>query len=248
MCGIQTSIIARAEFENEPIDALYCSTLYADLNRAIADYKSTGNTEIIRDAIDSRVARSLRSVDGLLAQEVRDVYLTAESKHRSKRLMGLRILSAAGTIVRKPDGFTLLKMDLSNSSLNRRAWSDVSTDTLSDPRQARSAANDLMWSIGIYTGDSPFQLRAPANKPNPVLSQTDVTDVSAEFVADPFHAAPRRPLVHVLRSAGPRNATRRNQSRHQRRRIQLDLPTDRAPRTVFIFLIHTCSSGKATTT
>ncbi|HET7112793.1 MAG TPA: hypothetical protein VFI57_04080, partial [Pyrinomonadaceae bacterium] len=62
------SIIGRAEFENEPIDALYCSTLYNDLNRAIADYKSSGQTEIIREAIDSRVARSLRSVDGLLAQ------------------------------------------------------------------------------------------------------------------------------------------------------------------------------------
>ena len=62
------SIIGRAEFENEPIDALYCSTLYDDLNRAIADYKLSGNSEIIRDAIDTRVARSLRSVDGLLAQ------------------------------------------------------------------------------------------------------------------------------------------------------------------------------------
>jgi hypothetical protein len=62
------SIIARAEFENEPIDTLYCSTLYADLNRAIAGYKSTGHSEIIREAIDSRVARSLRSVDGLLTQ------------------------------------------------------------------------------------------------------------------------------------------------------------------------------------
>jgi hypothetical protein len=60
------SIIARAEFENEPIDALYCSTLYEDLNRAIAEYKSTGNSEIIRDAIDSRVARSLRNVDRMI--------------------------------------------------------------------------------------------------------------------------------------------------------------------------------------
>lgn len=64
----KTSIIARAEFENEPIDALYSSTLYADLNRAIDDYKATGRPEIIRDAIDSRVARSLRSVDGLMVQ------------------------------------------------------------------------------------------------------------------------------------------------------------------------------------
>jgi hypothetical protein len=43
-----------------------------------------------------------------------------------------------------------------------------------------------MWSIGIYTGDSPFQLQAPANHTNPVLRNTDVTDVPAEFVADPF--------------------------------------------------------------
>ena len=57
------SIIARAEFENAPIDALYYSTLYNDLNRAIAEYKSTGNSVIIRDAIDTRVARSLRNVD-----------------------------------------------------------------------------------------------------------------------------------------------------------------------------------------
>lgn len=41
-----------------------------------------------------------------------------------------------------------------------------------------------MWSIGIYTGDSPFQLRGTAN--NPVLSHKDVTDIVAEFVADPF--------------------------------------------------------------
>lgn len=69
ICGeYKQSIIARAEFENEPIDALYCSNLYADLNRAVADYKATGNSEIIREAIDSRVAHSLRSVDGLLAQ------------------------------------------------------------------------------------------------------------------------------------------------------------------------------------
>ncbi|HEX6047213.1 MAG TPA: hypothetical protein VFZ22_22175 [Pyrinomonadaceae bacterium] len=41
-----------------------------------------------------------------------------------------------------------------------------------------------MWSIGIYTGDSPFQL-APTT-PNPVLTHTDVTDIPAAFVADPF--------------------------------------------------------------
>jgi hypothetical protein len=43
-----------------------------------------------------------------------------------------------------------------------------------------------MWSIGIYTGDSPFQLQPQANQANPVLTSANVTDVPAEFVADPF--------------------------------------------------------------
>lgn len=43
-----------------------------------------------------------------------------------------------------------------------------------------------MWSIGIYTGSSPFQLGAPANHANPILRHADVTDATADFVADPF--------------------------------------------------------------
>ncbi|HDH53130.1 MAG TPA: hypothetical protein ENH24_01430 [Nitrospirae bacterium] len=43
-----------------------------------------------------------------------------------------------------------------------------------------------VWSIGIYTGESPFNLAPPENINNPVLTARDVTDVTAEFVADPF--------------------------------------------------------------
>ncbi len=43
-----------------------------------------------------------------------------------------------------------------------------------------------MWSIGIYTGDSPFDLREAQGSKNPVLTPADVTDISAAFVADPF--------------------------------------------------------------
>ena len=41
-----------------------------------------------------------------------------------------------------------------------------------------------MWSIGIYTGDSPYDLKPGTD--NPVLTNADVTDRSAVFVADPF--------------------------------------------------------------
>jgi hypothetical protein len=43
-----------------------------------------------------------------------------------------------------------------------------------------------VWSIGIYTGSSPFRLSAPPGLRNPVLTHHDVSDLRAAFVADPF--------------------------------------------------------------
>ena len=42
------------------------------------------------------------------------------------------------------------------------------------------------WSIGIYVGESPVSLSPSEGVANPVLTARHVTDVSAEFVADPF--------------------------------------------------------------
>lgn len=63
---MQSSIRSRAAFENEPLDFLYARRLYDDLRQAIAAYRSTGNAEIVRSAIDQRIVASLRNVDGLL--------------------------------------------------------------------------------------------------------------------------------------------------------------------------------------
>ena len=46
-------------------------------------------------------------------------------------------------------------------------------------------AKQYRWSIGIYLGKSPF-IVSPGDIRNPVLTAKDVTDVPAEFVADPF--------------------------------------------------------------
>jgi hypothetical protein len=42
------------------------------------------------------------------------------------------------------------------------------------------------WTIGIYSGESPFALTNELGFRNPVLKAEDVTDVPAKFVADPF--------------------------------------------------------------
>ncbi len=42
------------------------------------------------------------------------------------------------------------------------------------------------WSIGIYTGSSPLDISPSANPGNPVLTASDVTDMPARFLADPF--------------------------------------------------------------
>ena len=42
------------------------------------------------------------------------------------------------------------------------------------------------WSIGIYTGTTPWQIVPADHIINPVLTRHDVTDAQATFVADPF--------------------------------------------------------------
>ena len=42
------------------------------------------------------------------------------------------------------------------------------------------------WSIGIYTGPSPFHLSVPEGVSNPVLTASDVTDFEADILAHPF--------------------------------------------------------------
>ena len=65
---LQASITARAAFENEPLGFLYARRLRAELRQAIAAYRSSGDAEIVRAALDQRIVGSLRSVDGLLVQ------------------------------------------------------------------------------------------------------------------------------------------------------------------------------------
>jgi hypothetical protein len=48
------------------------------------------------------------------------------------------------------------------------------------------AHRECKWSIGIYHGDSLCNFSSPKNIKNPVLTAKDVTDVKADFVADPF--------------------------------------------------------------
>ena len=49
-----------------------------------------------------------------------------------------------------------------------------------------AAPSDDVWSIGIYSGSSPFDLRTAQDAHNPVLTRELVSDVPATFVADPF--------------------------------------------------------------
>ena len=51
---------------------------------------------------------------------------------------------------------------------------------------AAPAQKQHLFSIGIYTGLSPFELKADSKIVNPVLSRQDVSDVKCLFVADPF--------------------------------------------------------------
>jgi hypothetical protein len=48
------------------------------------------------------------------------------------------------------------------------------------------AAKTSVWTLGIYTGTSPLQLRPVPNVANPELTASDVTDMKVDAVAHPF--------------------------------------------------------------
>jgi len=50
----------------------------------------------------------------------------------------------------------------------------------------RLKSDSQVWSIGLYEGSDPVTLRPAAGVSNPILTASDVTDVPARFVADPF--------------------------------------------------------------
>ena len=62
----------------------------------------------------------------------------------------------------------------------------------SQPPMAAVEASKEIWSIGIYTGPTPLRLGegsipgSTLRPANPVLTAASITDVTAEFVADPF--------------------------------------------------------------
>ncbi len=60
-----------------------------------------------------------------------------------------------------------------------------SSDEISEP-SVTQLRREHLWSIGIYIGNSPFDLASPEYVTNPVLSHKDISDVPALFVADPF--------------------------------------------------------------
>jgi hypothetical protein len=57
-------------------------------------------------------------------------------------------------------------------------------DTQKLPATKPAAPN--IWTIGIYTGTSPFQLSSPENIKNPVLTAAVVNDLKVDIVAHPF--------------------------------------------------------------
>jgi len=71
---------------------------------------------------------------------------------------------------------------LSGSPVSGRDSPQQVTQAVSTVKTSRESA----WTIGIYTGPSPFQLSPPARVRNPILTGVDVNDLKVDIVAHPF--------------------------------------------------------------
>jgi hypothetical protein len=76
-------------------------------------------------------------------------------------------------------GIAVAKFKIFPYAALNSAW-DMLTGTDTNPQQAGP------WTIGIYAGTDPLDLGPAEGVINPVLTEQDVTDIEAVFVADPF--------------------------------------------------------------
>lgn len=53
---------------------------------------------------------------------------------------------------------------------------------------SREAGKKAVWTLGVYAGDSPFELRPARGAANPVLTGANVTDMKVDTLAHPFLA------------------------------------------------------------
>ncbi len=70
----------------------------------------------------------------------------------------------------------------------RRASGVLTLCTLFLAAQGNSQAAEKknVWTLGLYAGDSPLQLRPAPRAANPVLTAADVTDMKVDAIAHPF--------------------------------------------------------------
>ena len=65
--SMQETIKSRAAFENRPMSLVYRADFFQACRKVVREYKSTGDTDLIRLFIEKRVSASSRDIDRLLA-------------------------------------------------------------------------------------------------------------------------------------------------------------------------------------
>lgn len=100
-------------------------------------------------------------------------------------LAGVRIghgaVVGAGSIVTKDVPDDCVAVGVPARVIKKRCDGNGNPD-----RRGSSEHREACWSIGILTGSNPYRFDCREAVYNPVLTQQDVSDVAAAFVADPF--------------------------------------------------------------
>lgn len=67
--AMQRSVVARAAFENVPLDRLYRTQFWEDVDATVARYRETNDPSLLAKLVEERVLASSRNVDALLFGE-----------------------------------------------------------------------------------------------------------------------------------------------------------------------------------
>lgn len=79
-----------------------------------------------------------------------------------------------------------LFLGLSTILVTLSCSTEGTSEGASEEESAPAAASNTVWSIGLYSGASIFQLEDPPQIENPILTFGDVSDIEATVIAHPF--------------------------------------------------------------
>ena len=147
-----------------------------------------GSTSLLRTFPSTYFERENIECRDYLPDRVEISEDSLKALHEQKRTPDVERLIESFVVLGIPEGYYdgQLTTDIAQPPFDTQTLQAAHPSGTHDADAPADGLDDHIWSIGIYEGTSPYDLKPSSLVHNPILTAADVRDAPAKFVADPF--------------------------------------------------------------